>query len=217
MTEIADTYRTRADAFAALIERTTPEQWDNPSPCEGWVARDVVVHVVEFSAQVLRERAGVDVDPVPAVADDPAAAFARIRAAVQQAFDDPETLQAFCEEVHGREGLRELYLPTICDVSMTSLGALTNWKARVLEQLYLSADQLFTSEGAPHGEARLEEVRSTGDGRAAWGANDQSVGRSLNAPLLQQHARSPLRSPQAGGGRRRPGPRAEARVVVFRQ
>jgi [protein-PII] uridylyltransferase len=80
--------------------------------------------------------------------------------ATRRDIDDPETLIAFCEEVHGREGLRELYLLTICDVSMTSMGALTSWKARVLEQLYLAADSLLTSNRALHGEERAEEVRA---------------------------------------------------------
>jgi len=79
--------------------------------------------------------------------------------ATRRDIDDPDTLAAFTDEVHGREGLRELYLLTICDVSMTSLGALTSWKARVLEQLYLSADTHLSTGAKPHGEARLEEVR----------------------------------------------------------
>ena len=79
--------------------------------------------------------------------------------ATRRDIDDPDTLAAFCEEVHGREGLRELYLLTVCDVSMTSLGALTSWKARVLEQLYLAADVLLSSGGTPHSEERLEETR----------------------------------------------------------
>jgi [protein-PII] uridylyltransferase len=80
--------------------------------------------------------------------------------ATRRDIDDPDTLAAFCEEVHGREGLRELYLLTICDVSMTSLGALTSWKARVLEQLYLAGDVLLSSGGTPHSEERLEEARN---------------------------------------------------------
>ena len=79
--------------------------------------------------------------------------------ATRRDIDDPETLAAFGEEVHGREGLRELYLLTICDVSMTSMGALTSWKARVLEQLYLGTDSLLSTEHTPQGEERLNEVR----------------------------------------------------------
>ena len=90
VSEIGERYRKRADAFEALIESTPRERWSSPSPCEGWVARDVVGHVVGFSAQVLRERAGVEVD-VPAVSDDPVATFRAIRDAVQRVFDDPET------------------------------------------------------------------------------------------------------------------------------
>jgi uncharacterized protein (TIGR03086 family) len=90
MAEVGDRYRRRADAFAAVIDGVAPGDWGRPSPCEGWTARDVVAHVVGFSGQVLRERAGVSVD-VPAVEDDPAGAFRGIRAAVQRALDDADT------------------------------------------------------------------------------------------------------------------------------
>jgi len=90
MTEIADRYRRRADAFEALIDGTGPERWSSPSPCEGWLARDVAAHIVGHSAHVLRDKAGVSV-PVPAVLDDPASAFRGIREAVQRVLDDTET------------------------------------------------------------------------------------------------------------------------------
>jgi uncharacterized protein (TIGR03086 family) len=90
MTEVGDRYRRRADAFAAVIDGVAPEDWGRPSPCAGWTARDVVAHVVGFSGQVLRERAGVEVE-IPTVEDDPSAAFRGIRTAVQRALDDPDT------------------------------------------------------------------------------------------------------------------------------
>jgi uncharacterized protein (TIGR03086 family) len=91
MTDTADRYRRRADAFLAVIESVPPERWSSPSPCDGWLARDVVVHVVDFSAQVLHEQAGV-ADP-PAFADfaDPADAFRATRAVVERLLDDPDT------------------------------------------------------------------------------------------------------------------------------
>jgi [protein-PII] uridylyltransferase len=79
--------------------------------------------------------------------------------ATRRDIDDPATLEAFSEEVHGREGLRELYLLTICDVSTTSPTALTSWKARVLESLYLSTDSLLSEETRSEGEARLDQIR----------------------------------------------------------
>jgi uncharacterized protein (TIGR03086 family) len=54
--ELAKTYDRRARAFEALIVATPLERWSSPSPCEGWLARDVVSHIVDFSAQVLREK-----------------------------------------------------------------------------------------------------------------------------------------------------------------
>jgi [protein-PII] uridylyltransferase len=80
--------------------------------------------------------------------------------ATRRDIDDPATLEAFSEEVHGREGLRELYLLTICDVSTTSPTALTSWKARVLESLYLSADGLLSEGTRSEGEERLDQIRA---------------------------------------------------------
>src|SRR5688500_10919883 len=39
---VAARYRGHADAFEALIAAVPPHRWDQPSPCEGWTARDVV-------------------------------------------------------------------------------------------------------------------------------------------------------------------------------
>lgn len=91
MNEIADRYRRRADAFEALIEGVAQERWSSPSPCEGWLARDVVAHVVDYSAHVLRERAGVSGVAAFADFEDPADAFRSLREVVQRVLDDTET------------------------------------------------------------------------------------------------------------------------------
>jgi uncharacterized protein (TIGR03086 family) len=91
MTETADRYRRRADAFEALIDGTPSECWSSPSPCEGWSARDVVAHVVDYSGQVLRKQAGLSDVPVFAEFDDPAAAFRSMRGIIEGVLDDPQT------------------------------------------------------------------------------------------------------------------------------
>jgi len=78
--------------------------------------------------------------------------------ATRRDLDDPKTIESFCHEVRGREGLRELYMLTLCDVSTTSPTALTSWKARMLEELYLAADRYFEG-GADHGSERLERIK----------------------------------------------------------
>ena len=91
MSEIADRYRQRADAFEALINCTPPERWASPSPCDGWLARDIVAHVVRHSAETLRDKAGVDLVPARTEQDDPVDDFRWIRAAVEAVLDDPNT------------------------------------------------------------------------------------------------------------------------------
>lgn len=91
MSDMAATYRRRAGAFEALIRGTPPERWSSPSPCRGWSARDVVAHVVDFTAKVLGEKAGVSDPPRFTDFDDPAAAFRSAREAVQGILDDPDT------------------------------------------------------------------------------------------------------------------------------
>jgi uncharacterized protein (TIGR03086 family) len=90
VSEIADRYRRRADAFETLINSTPPERWASRSPCDGWLARDVVAHIVRHSAETLRDTAGVKVAP-PLGLDDPTAAFRHVRAAVERVLDDPNT------------------------------------------------------------------------------------------------------------------------------
>jgi uncharacterized protein (TIGR03086 family) len=100
MTELGDTYRRRAGAFAALIDGTQPERWSSPSPCEGWLARDVVVHVVDYSALVLREKAAVPDAPVFADFAGPSAAFAATRTVIERLLDDAATPRKVATHLH---------------------------------------------------------------------------------------------------------------------
>ena len=47
-----------AGAFTTTVEATAVELWDQPAPPEGWVARDVVRHLVEWFPAFLDERPG---------------------------------------------------------------------------------------------------------------------------------------------------------------
>ena len=91
MSEIANRYRRRADAFDVLINRTPPERWASPSPCDGWLARDIVAHIVRHSEETLRDKAGVQLAPTGTALEDPVKGFRRIRAAVEEVLDDPNT------------------------------------------------------------------------------------------------------------------------------
>jgi hypothetical protein len=45
---IADRYRRAAEGFSARVDAVPGDAWRRPAPCEGWVARDVVAHLVEW-------------------------------------------------------------------------------------------------------------------------------------------------------------------------
>ncbi len=79
--------------------------------------------------------------------------------ATRRDIDDPHTIHEFCAEVHGQEGLNELYLLTVADVSTTSPTALTTWKSRMLGELYVAAERWFGDGPLSLGLAYVTKVR----------------------------------------------------------
>ena len=89
-----------AAAFGARVHAVPADRWDAPAPCEGWVARDVVRHLVEWVPGFFAGSA-VRIPPLPSVDDDPVGAWDGLAAAVQAALDDPEVAAS---EVTSRAG-----------------------------------------------------------------------------------------------------------------
>jgi uncharacterized protein (TIGR03086 family) len=89
MTETADRYRRVAEAFTDRIASVPPDGWDRPAPCDGWVARDVLQHVVDTSGFFL-SRVGKEIGDLPTVEDDPMGAWTGARDAILGALEDPE-------------------------------------------------------------------------------------------------------------------------------
>ena len=90
MSQYSDRYRKVAAAFTERVNAVPKDAWDNPAPCEGWVARDVVRHLVEWMPWMFFESPGVPAPTLPSVDDDPAGAWSALDAAIQAALDDPE-------------------------------------------------------------------------------------------------------------------------------
>jgi len=89
MSEISDRYHRNAERFRDVIEQVPADGWSRLSPCEGWSARDIVRHVLDTTTMFLgfveiEAQRSVDVD------DDPAGAFAEVRALVEGALTDPD-------------------------------------------------------------------------------------------------------------------------------
>ena len=64
MTSPADEHRRIAGAFTTTVEGTGPESWDLPAPPEGWVAREVVRHLVEWFPAFLDGATGIKLPAV---------------------------------------------------------------------------------------------------------------------------------------------------------
>jgi [protein-PII] uridylyltransferase len=88
--------------------------------------------------------------------------------ATRRDLDDPAAISEFCREVHGREGLRDLYLLTVADISTTSPTSMTSWKARMLDELYLASD------------AALRGAREDG---GPLGIDDQRMARAISGAM----------------------------------
>ena len=89
------------------MSNEVPEQaWDNPAPCEGWLARDVVRHLVEWFPAFLDAAGGPSLPAGPSVDDDPAGAGRRWTAQCKRCSTTPPRLRA--EISHPRAGTHRL-------------------------------------------------------------------------------------------------------------
>lgn len=88
-TAVATRFSRVAAAFTARVEGVPDGGWERPSPCEGWAARDVVRHLVEWVPAFLATGTGSELPAGPSPDDDPAGAWAHLRDHVQRLLDDP--------------------------------------------------------------------------------------------------------------------------------
>lgn len=109
-------------------------------------------------AGIILERLGVQAHDIVEIQHLVKQHLRMYHVASRRDLDDPKTIEDFANDVHGTEGLRELYLLTICDVSTTSPTALTSWKDRMLAELY--GRTLVAFEGQPsRSQSRAEGLR----------------------------------------------------------
>ncbi|MBK5333431.1 MAG: TIGR03086 family protein [Ilumatobacteraceae bacterium] len=94
MSEISGRYRLVADGMTQRVAAVPDAAWDNPSPCEGWDARDIVRHIVEWIPAFLAAGAGVELPTGPSVDDDPVAAWQCLTNGIQTLLDDPQIAEA---------------------------------------------------------------------------------------------------------------------------
>jgi uncharacterized protein (TIGR03086 family) len=89
MESISARYRRASDGFTARVDEIHGDMWERPAPCEGWVARDVIHHVVEWMPAFLTSGGGPEIAVGPSVDDDPAGAWRALDTGIQTLLDDP--------------------------------------------------------------------------------------------------------------------------------
>jgi uncharacterized protein (TIGR03086 family) len=104
--EVADRWARVADGFSARVDGVAPGAWDAPAPCAGWVARDVVGHLVEWVPPFLGSGTGVELTVTPSVDDEPAAAWHSLRSQIDAILADPDVTRRRFE--HPRAGSHSL-------------------------------------------------------------------------------------------------------------
>jgi uncharacterized protein (TIGR03086 family) len=85
--EPARRHRLIADGFARRVHGA--RDWSAPAPVEGWAARDVVAHLVEWLPAFVQGGSDGPWPTVPSPYDDPVGAWVAHQDAVQDILDDP--------------------------------------------------------------------------------------------------------------------------------
>jgi [protein-PII] uridylyltransferase len=101
--------------------------------------------------------------------------LAMYHAATRRDVDDPATVLELCGPLGGREALRALYLLTVADLTTTSPTAMTSWKARMLEELYLAADEHLASTHDHGAEESARRARFTDEAARLWPGPPQEL------------------------------------------
>ena len=119
----ADEHRRIAGQFTKTVEGTPGGAWDDPAPVDGWVARDVVRHLVEWFPAFLDGATGITLLAGPSVDDDPAGAWRTQTDAVQALLDDPDT----ADREHDLPHLGRMTLSQATDMIYTSDVFMHRW------------------------------------------------------------------------------------------
>ena len=97
---LASVHERALDATGRIVAGIGDEQWDAPTPCEGWTVRDLANHLVSGNWWVGELVAGRTIDEVgdrydgDVLGDDPGAAYRASARVAAEAFRHPDAMEA---------------------------------------------------------------------------------------------------------------------------
>jgi uncharacterized protein (TIGR03086 family) len=102
--DTAARFRCVAGVFTQRVEAVPAGGWASPSPCEGWLASDVVHHLVVWVPAFFADAGGPPMPAAPPRDADPAGAWRALDTAIQALLDNPD--QAAWQIDHPHVGRR---------------------------------------------------------------------------------------------------------------
>ena len=106
MSEIAERYERITAQFTDRVRAVPAEAWNNPSPCAGWTARDVVGHLTEWIPAFFGAH-GVRFPAIPSVQTDPVGAWETVQRTISAALADPTMAAEQIETPFGTQSLAD--------------------------------------------------------------------------------------------------------------
>jgi uncharacterized protein (TIGR03086 family) len=119
----AENHARVAAGFTDRVRGVPDGRWDDPAPVAGWVARDVVRHLVEWFPGFLHAGTGIRLPASPSVDEDPVGAWTGQAAAVQALLDDPASTGRVLSNPH----VGEVPLPAAIDRFYTADVFMHTW------------------------------------------------------------------------------------------
>jgi uncharacterized protein (TIGR03086 family) len=117
----AERHRRIAGRFSDLVFGVS--DWQALAPVDGWVARDVVDHLVTWFPGFLQAGSGIELPSGASVLDDPVGAWSVHSSAVQQLLDEPGSDQ----RTFGHQQTGAMPLPQAIDRFYTSDVFMHTW------------------------------------------------------------------------------------------
>lgn len=120
----AEEYRELAGRFTRLVDGVPDDDtWARPAPPEGWTARDVVRHLIDWFPGFLQAGAEITLPRGPDVEGDPSGAWRAMSDGVQAVLDDPASSGVTFRNEH----IGELPLPDAISRFFTADVFMHSW------------------------------------------------------------------------------------------
>jgi len=106
MSELSERYERITTQFTDRVRAVPAEAWNNPSPCVGWTARDVVGHLTDWIPAFFGAQ-GVRFPTVPSVQTDPVGAWETVQGTISTALADRTMAAKQIETPFGTQSLAD--------------------------------------------------------------------------------------------------------------